>query len=55
MFDNHEIRLVAQKAVDILASHGLVSCLFGSAGCALYGCSRTPNVRLSALIVLLYD
>lgn len=46
MFDNHEIRLVARKAVDIFASHGFVSCLFGSTACALYGCSRTPNVRL---------
>lgn len=43
MLDNQEIRLVARKAVDIFASHGLVSCLFGSAACALYGCSRIPN------------
>ncbi|KAH8102674.1 hypothetical protein BXZ70DRAFT_799381 [Cristinia sonorae] len=43
MFEDSELHLVARKAVDIFASHGLVCCLFGSFACALYGCSRPPN------------
>jgi len=38
-----EIRTVARKSVALLAEQGLSSCLFGSSGCSLYGCTRKPN------------
>ncbi|KAJ3536286.1 hypothetical protein NM688_g6859 [Phlebia brevispora] len=38
-----EIRSVARKAVEAFSRYNLDCCLFGSAGCALYGVSRTPN------------
>ncbi|KAI0792337.1 hypothetical protein C8Q75DRAFT_752408 [Abortiporus biennis] len=38
-----EVRQVAQRAISIFTRNGLSACLFGSAGCSLYGCSRSPN------------
>ncbi|KAF7797996.1 hypothetical protein EIP86_009205 [Pleurotus ostreatoroseus] len=41
--NSREIRDVARKAVKVFIDSGLECCLFGSAGCALYGNSRIPN------------
>lgn len=38
-----EVYLVARKATNVFRVQGLSCCLFGSAGCSLIGCTRTPN------------
>lgn len=43
---------MATKAVAIYESLGFSCCLFGSAGCALYGTSRTPNVRGPSVVLV---
>ena len=58
-----EIQTVVRKTVAVLTSRGLSCCLYGSAGCLLYGNSRTPGVsgctRLSVakihLLITLQD